>query len=58
MTSRDVAESAYRAAQRGKRVIVTGFRNKLVVLANRLLSRRRMTKLVRRVQQRRLDARR
>jgi short-subunit dehydrogenase len=57
MTSRAVAEAAYRATQRGKRVIVTGFANKLVVFANRVLSRRRMTTLVRRVQQRRLDAR-
>jgi len=53
MTSREVAEAGYRAAQRGKRVIVTGIRNKLVVLANRLLSRRRMTKLVRKVQEKR-----
>ena len=56
MTSREVAETAYRAMQRGERVVVTGFRNKLVVFANRILSRKRMTGLVRRVQQRRLDA--
>ena len=55
MTSREVAELAYRGTQRGKRVVVTGFRNKIVVFANRILSRQRMTKLVRRVQQRRLD---
>lgn len=55
MTSREVAEAGYRAAQQGKRVIVTGFRNKVVVLANRLLSRKRMTKLVRRVQEQRRD---
>ncbi len=53
MTSREVAEAGYRAANRGKRVVVTGFRNKIVVLANRLLSRRRMTRLVRRLQERR-----
>jgi short-subunit dehydrogenase len=53
MTSREVAEAGYRAANRGKRVIVTGLRNKVVLLANRLLSRRRMTQLVRRVQERR-----
>ena len=53
MTSREVAEAGYRAANHGKRVIVTGFRNKIVVLANRLLSRRRMTRLVRRLQERR-----
>ncbi len=53
MTSREVAEAGYRAANNGKRVIVTGFRNKLVVFANRVLSRRRMTRLVRRLQERR-----
>lgn len=53
MTSREVAELGYHAAQQGKRVIVTGFRNRLVVLANRLLSRKRMTKLVRGVQEKR-----
>jgi short-subunit dehydrogenase len=53
MTSREVAEAGYRAANSGKRVIVTGLRNKVVVLANRLLSRRRMTQLVRRLQERR-----
>ena len=37
-------------------VVVTGFRNKIIVFANRILSRRRMTQLVRRVQERRLDA--
>lgn len=56
MSSRDVAEIAYRGAARGKRVVVTGFRNRIVVFANRILTRQRMTKLVRRVQQRRLDA--
>ena len=56
MTSREVAEAGYRAAQRGKRVVVTGLRNRVVVLANRLLSRKRMTKLVRRVQERRRAA--
>ena len=56
MTSREVAELGYRAANRGDRVIVTGLRNKLVVLANRLLSRKQMTRLVRRVQERRRAA--
>jgi short-subunit dehydrogenase len=55
MASREVAEMAYHGAARGKRVVVTGFRNKIVVFANRILSRRWMTKLVKRVQQRRLD---
>jgi short-subunit dehydrogenase len=56
MTSREVAELAYRGATGGKRVVVTGLRNKIVVLANRLLSRRRMTRLVRRLQERRREA--
>ena len=56
MTSREVAEAAYRGARTGKRVVVTGFRNKIIVFANRILSRRRMTQLVRRVQERRLEA--
>ena len=56
MTSREVAEAAYRGARTGKRVVVTGFRNKVIVFANRILSRRRMTQLVRRVQERRLAA--
>ena len=55
MTSREVAEAGYRAANSGKRVIVTGLRNKIVVLANRILSRRSMTRLVRRVQERRRE---
>ncbi|HEX6050529.1 MAG TPA: SDR family oxidoreductase [Gemmatimonadaceae bacterium] len=55
MSSREVAEVAYREAARGKRVVVTGLRNKVVVLANRLLSRRRMTRIVRRLQERRRD---
>ena len=53
MSPRAVAEEAYRAANRGKRVVVTGLRNKVVVLANRVLTRRRMTRLVRRLQERR-----
>jgi short-subunit dehydrogenase len=58
MTSREVAEAGYRGANRGQRVVVTGLRNKVVVLANRLLSRRRMTRLVRRLQERRRAANR
>jgi len=53
MTSREVAEAGYRGANHGRRVVVTGLRNKVVVFANRLLSRRRMTRLVRRLQERR-----
>jgi short-subunit dehydrogenase len=57
MTSREVAEAAYRGAAMGKRVVVTGLRNKVVVLANRLLTRRRMTRIVRRLQERRRERR-
>jgi len=57
MTSREVAEAGYRGATRGKRVVVTGLRNKVVVLANRLLTRRRMTRIVRRLQERRRGVR-
>lgn len=56
MTSREVAELAYRGALKGKRVVVTGLRNKAVVVANRLLTRRRMTRIVRKIQERRRDA--
>ena len=56
MTAREVAEMAYRGAASGKRVVITGLRNKVVLLANRLLSRRRMTRLVRRLQERRRAA--
>lgn len=56
MPSREVAALAYRGTTLGKRVVVTGLRNRLVVVANRLLSRRRMTKLVRRIQERRREA--
>jgi short-subunit dehydrogenase len=56
MTSREVAELGYRGATRGQRVVITGLRNKMVVLANRVLSRRRMTGLVRRLQERRREA--
>lgn len=55
MTSREVAEAGYRGAARGKRVVVTGLRNRVVVLANRLLSRRSLTRIVRRLQERRRD---
>ena len=55
MSSRDVAEAGYRGATRGKRVVVTGLRNKFVVVANRFVSRKRMTKLVRRLQERRRE---
>ena len=55
MTSREVAEAGYRSASNGQRVVVPGIRNKAVVVVNRLLSRRRMTRIVRRIQERRRD---
>jgi uncharacterized protein len=55
MTSREVAEAGYRGASNGQRVVVPGIRNKAVVVVNRLLSRRRMTRIVRRIQERRRD---
>lgn len=55
MASRQVAELAYRGAAMGRRVVITGLRNKVVVVANRLLSRRSMARLVRRLQERRRD---
>jgi len=55
MTSREVAEAGYRGAINGKRVVVPGLGNKVVVLANRLLTRRRITRIVRRIQERRRD---
>ena len=55
MTSREVVELAYDGVTQGKRVVVTGLRNKMVVFANRVLSRKRMTRLVRRLQERRRE---
>jgi len=55
MTSREVAEAGYRGASNGQRVVVPGIRNKAVVVVNRLLSRRRMTRIVRRIQERRRE---
>ena len=55
MTSREVAEVGYRATMSGKRVVVTGLRNKVIVVANRILSRRRITRIVRGIQERRRD---
>ena len=55
MTSREVAEAGYRATMSGKRVMVTGLRNKVIVVANRILSRRRITRIVRGIQERRRE---
>lgn len=56
MSARAVAEAGYAGARAGKRVVITGLRNRIAVLASRLLSRRRMTAIVRRIQERRRAA--
>ena len=56
MTSMEVAEAGVRALLRGDRVCVPGFRNKIAVFMNRLLPRRVMTRIVRRIQERRGEA--
>ena len=53
MPSMEVAEAGYRALLAGRRVLVPGTRNKIVVLANWLLPRRVLGRMVRRVQEKR-----
>ena len=53
MTSMAVAEIGYRAMLAGRRAVVPGARNKIIVLASRLLPRRAMASMVRRVQEKR-----
>ena len=53
MTSMAVAEAGYRALLAGRRVLVPGIRNRIVVLANWLLPRRILVRMVRRVQEKR-----
>ena len=54
MKSADVARIGYEAMQRGKRVAITGARNKLLVQSNRFAPRRLVTAIVRRLQEQRL----
>jgi short-subunit dehydrogenase len=56
MSSAEVARLGYAAIMRGDRVSIPGGWNKMIVLLNRLLPRRTMTRLVRRTQERRLAA--
>ena len=53
MTSRHVAEIAYRGARAGRRVVVTGGRNRVAALAARYLPRGVMLRVVRQLQERR-----
>ncbi|HEY0156551.1 MAG TPA: SDR family oxidoreductase [Thermoanaerobaculia bacterium] len=53
MTSMDVAQIGYRAMRRGKRVAITGLRNKLTAQSVRVSPRFVVTKVVRALQERR-----
>jgi short-subunit dehydrogenase len=55
MSAHRVAAVGYRALMRGRRLVVPGLRNKLLVQANRLAPRRLVTALVRRLQETRGD---
>jgi short-subunit dehydrogenase len=48
-----VAEFGYRAAMEGKRVAIPGLMNKIVAQSNRIAPRTLVTKLVRKIQERR-----
>jgi uncharacterized protein len=52
MTSREVAQQGYDALMAGKPVVITGWSNKLSVLAPRLLPRRALAAVVRAAQER------
>jgi short-subunit dehydrogenase len=56
MTSREVAEISYRAMMQGKRVEVTGLRNKIVIGMGRFLPRGVLLRGVRRIQEARRAA--
>lgn len=51
MTSMDVARIGYRAMLRGKRVAITGFRNKMSAQSVRIAPRSLVTKIVRKLQE-------
>ena len=55
MTSMSVAEEGLAAMYAGKRLVVPGFQNRIVVLANRLLPRRMIVRQVRRIQEKRRE---
>ncbi len=56
MRSADVAKESFDAMMRGQRVIVTGLRNRLVVLASRLMPRGYLLRTVRAIQEARRRA--
>ncbi|MFN8571062.1 MAG: SDR family oxidoreductase [Gemmatimonadaceae bacterium] len=56
MSSADVARLSFEAMMAGKRVVVTGLRNRLVVLASRLLPRGYVLRTVRAIQESRRAA--
>jgi short-subunit dehydrogenase len=56
MASRDVARLAFRGTMAGKRVVVTGFRNKAATFIGRYFPRGFTANLVRTIQLRRFDA--
>jgi short-subunit dehydrogenase len=53
-TSMDVAKAGYEAMKRGKRVVVTGMMNRLLVQSVRVSPRRVVTTIVRKLQESRL----
>lgn len=53
MDTRAVAEAGVRGMRRGKRLVIPGFRNRLLIFAERFLPRRAVTAAVRRLQQKR-----
>lgn len=57
MTSRRVAEIAYRGTRAGRRVVVTGARNRLAAFAARYLPRAVMLRVLRRMQEGRMARR-
>ena len=53
MTSENVARIGYEAMKKGKGLVITGMRNKLLVQSNRITPRRIVTAVVRRLQEQR-----
>lgn len=54
MDSTTVAEAGYRALMKGRRIVIPGFRNRLLVFSVRLSPRNVVTNLVRKIQERRV----
>jgi short-subunit dehydrogenase len=51
--ARSVAEAGVRAMKQGKRMVVTGFRNRALLFAERFVSRGMVVRAVRRMQEKR-----